>query len=1027
MLRQRAAGLLLSRALFKNSWRWQTSSASERALQYKPGETIHGFTVKEITPVPEFFLTAVKLRHEATGAKYLHVAREDSNNLFSVQFRTTPLDSTGVPHILEHTVLCGSHKYPCRDPFFKMLNRSLSTFMNAFTASDYTMYPFSTQNAKDFQNLLSVYLDAVFFPCLRELDFWQEGWRLEHENPTDSTSPLIFKGIVFNEMKGAFTDTERVFAEQLQNKLLPDHTYSVVSGGEPLNIPDLTWQQLKHFHATHYHPSNARFFTYGNLPLELHLKQIHEDALSKFECTDPQTAVPAQQRWDTPREYHITCGVDTFASDPAKQTMVSLSFLLSEITDSFESFTLSLLSSLLVDGPNSPFYKALIESKLGTDFSPDVGFNNNTRDTYFSIGLQGIAKDDVHTVKEIITKTIDEVIQKGFEPERIEALLHKLEIQMKHQSSAFGLSLASYIASCWNHDGDPADMLKIGDKISKFRQCLKDNPIFLQQKVKQYFQDNLHRMTLSMSPDEEHYERQARLENEKLRQKVKALSEEERKQIYDKGLELLKLQSKPQDASCLPALKVSDIEPSIPYTDLELAYAGKVPVQYCAQPTNGMVYFRAVSSLNTLPEELKPYVPLFCNVVTKMGCGVYNYREQAQQMELTTGGMSVSPHIVPDDSNMDSYEQAVLFSSLCLDRNMPDMMHLWSEIFNSTHFDDEERLQVLVRMIAQDLSNGIPSSGHLYASIRASRTLTPAGEVQELFSGMDQVRMMKRIAEMPDLSPILRKLSRIRKYLLLSDSLRCSVNTTPQQMSAASKEVEHFVAGIQRSKKERKAIRPHIVEKSLNPTTDGSEVSQRGCRKLVHDPTFKPCQMKTHFSLPFPVNYIGECIRTVPYMHADYARLRILARIMTAKFLHGEIREKGGAYGGGAKLSFDGVFTFYSYRDPNSLSTLATFGKAIDWAKSGKFTLEDIDEAKLSVFSAVDSPVAPSDKGMSLFLHGVSDEMRQKHREQLFAVSHSDLTNVVGRYLAIGQCTHGAAILGPENASVAKDPSWIIR
>ncbi|XP_056375480.1 presequence protease, mitochondrial [Hyla sarda] len=1024
---QYRAGLLLSRALFKNSWRWRATSASEKALQFKPGETIHGFTVKEVTPVPDLFLTAVKLNHEATGAKYLHVAREDSNNLFSVQFRTTPLDSTGVPHILEHTVLCGSKKYPCRDPFFKMLNRSLSTFMNAFTASDYTMYPFSTQNAKDFQNLLSVYLDAVFFPCLRELDFWQEGWRLEHENPTDPNSPLIFKGIVFNEMKGAFTDNERIFAQQLQNKLLPDHTYSVVSGGEPLDIPDLTWNQLKQFHATHYHPSNASFFTYGNLPLEQHLKQIQEDALSKFKSIDPHTMVPQQQRWRCPEEYHITCGVDTFASDPAKQTMVSMSFLLSDITDSFESFTLSLLSSLLVDGPNSPFYKALIEANLGTDFSPDTGFNNYTRDTYFSIGLQGVNKDHVQSVKEIITKTIQEVVEKGFETERIEALLHKLEIQMKHQSTSFGLTLASYVASSWNHDGDPVDLLKVGEKINRFRQCLKDNPTFLQEKVKQHFQNNLHTMTLSMSPDENYYEKKAQLENKKLNQKVEALTEDERKQIYEKGLELLELQSKPQDASCLPALKVSDIEPTIPHTDLELAYAGEVPVQYCAQPTNGMVYFRAISSLNTLPEELKPYVPLFCSVITKMGCGVYSYREQAQQMELTTGGMSVCPHIIPDDSNLDSYEQGVLFSSICLDRNMPDMMHLWSEIFNSPHFDDEERLRVLVRMSAQEMSNGIPDSGHTYAAIRASRTLTPAGELNELFNGMDQVRMMKRIAEMSDLTPLLRKMSRIRKSLLLSDSIRCSVNATPQQMSIAAKEVEHFLAGIHRSKKERKAIRPYIISKSLNPALVEKDGSHAGYRKLVHDPTFKPCQMKTHFSLPFPVNYIGECIRTVPYMHADYASLRVLARVMTAKFLHGEIREKGGAYGGGARLSFDGVFTFYSYRDPNSLSTLSTYCKAIEWAKSGKFTLQDLDEAKLSIFSAVDSPVAPSDKGMNLFLHGITDEMRQKHREQLFAVSHSDLIDVASRYLAIGQCTHGMAILGPENASIAKDPTWIIR
>ncbi|XP_072010102.1 presequence protease, mitochondrial isoform X2 [Engystomops pustulosus] len=1015
-------------ALFRNPWRWQATLANDRALQYKPGNIIHGFTVKEVTPVPDLFLTAIRLEHDKTGAKYLHLAREDSNNLFNVQFLTTPLDSTGVPHILEHTVLCGSEKYPCRDPFFKMLNRSLSTFMNAFTASDYTMYPFSTQNAKDFKNLMSVYLDAVFFPKLRELDFWQEGWRLEYQNPTDRNSPMIFKGVVFNEMKGVFSDNERIFIQNLQNKLLPDNTYAVVSGGEPLDIPDLTWNQLKKFHATHYHPSNARFFTYGDFPLEQHLKQIHEDALSKFDRIDPHTNVPKQQRWSSPKEYEITCGVDTMASDQAKQTMFSMSYLLSDITDSFETFTLSNLSSLLVDGPNSPFYKALIEANIGTDFTPDTGYNDSTRDTFFSIGLQGIRKEDVKTVKEIINKTFHEVIEKGFDPERIEAILHSLEIQMKNQPTNFGFIISSNLASFWNHGGNPVDLLKVSEQIEKFRQLLKEKPRFLQDKVKQYFQDNPHVMSLTMSPDEKYYEKKAEQENEKLKEKVKALTEEQKKEVYEKGLELLDLQSKPQDASCLPALKVSDIERTIQRTELEIAYAGDVPVQYCPQPTNGVVYFRAVSSLNTLPEELKPYVPLFCNVLTEMGSGVYDYRELAQQIELTTGGLTVRPHVVTDDTDMDTYEQGVLFSSFCLDRNLPDMMHLWSEIFNSPHFEDDERLQVLVRQRAQELANGIATSGQSYASTRASRTLTAAGELKELFDGMEQVQLMKRIAEMTNLSPILRKMSRIRKYLLLSDSMRCAVNATPQEMSKAAKEVEHFLLSIHRNKKERKAIRPHIVEKSINPAREGVKGSHKvATRKLVHDPTFKPCQMKTHFSMPFQVNYIGECIRTVPYMHEDFASLRLLAKIMSTKFLHSEIREKGGAYGGGANMGVDGVFLFYSYRDPNSLSTLKSFEKSVDWAKSGNFNLQDLEEGKLSIFSTVDAPVAPANKGTAQFLNGVTDDIRQKHREQLFAATHCDLVNVANKYLTLGKRTHGTAILGPENANIAKDPSWIMR
>uniref|UniRef100_A0A8C5XKD5 Presequence protease, mitochondrial n=1 Tax=Microcebus murinus TaxID=30608 RepID=A0A8C5XKD5_MICMU len=1008
--------------------RWSSSRACERALQYKVGEKIHGFTVNQVTSVPELFLTAVKLSHDNTGARYLHLAREDTNNLFSVQFRTTPMDSTGVPHILEHTVLCGSQKYPCRDPFFKMLNRSLSTFMNAFTASDYTLYPFSTQNPRDFQNLLSVYLDAVFFPRLRELDFWQEGWRLEHENPSDPQSPLIFKGVVFNEMKGVFTDNERIFSQHLQNRLLPDHTYSVVSGGDPLCIPELTWAQLKQFHATHYHPSNARFFTYGNFPLDQHLEQIHEEALSKFQKIEPSTSVPAQKPWDEPKEFQITCGPDSFATDPAKQTTVSVSFLLPDITDTFEAFTLSLLSSLLIAGPNSPFYKALIESGLGTDFSPDVGYNGYTREAYFSVGLQGIAEQDVETVRTLIDRTVDGVVEKGFEDDRIEALLHKLEIQMKHQSTSFGLTLTSHIASCWNHDGDPVELLQLGDLLVKFRQCLKDNPKFLQEKVKQYFKNNQHKLTLSMRPDDKYHEKQAQMEAEKLKQMVGSLSPKDKQLIYEKGLELRTEQSKPQDASCLPALKVSDIEPTMPITELHVVMAaGDTPVQYCAQPTNGVVYFRAFSSLNTLPEELRPYVPLFCSVLTKMGCGSLDYRQQAQQMELKTGGMTVSPHVLPDDSHLDTYEQGVLFSSLCLDRNLPDMMHLWTEIFNSPRLEEEDRFRVLVRMTAQELSNGVPDSGHLYAAIRAGSSLTPAGGLQETFGGMDQVRLMKSVSEMADITPVLRKLPLIQKHLLNCNNMRCSVNATPQQMAPAEQAVGSFLRSLRRS--QREPAHPHVVEK---PAHGGSDGNRQACgsqmvRKLITDPAFKPCPTKTHFLLPFAVNYVGECVRTVPYSNPDHASLKILARLMTAKFLHTEIREKGGAYGGGAKLSHSGVFTLYSYRDPNSVETLQAFRKAVDWAKSGKFTQQDIDEAKLSVFASVDAPVAPSDKGMDHFLYGLSNEAKQVHRERLFAVTRDSLVAVSHAYLGTASSTRSWAILGPENAEIAKDPSWVTR
>ncbi|XP_062260148.1 presequence protease, mitochondrial [Platichthys flesus] len=1005
----------------QSAWRLKSTSA-ERALQYRAGQKIHGFTVREVAPVPDLFLTAVKLTHDRTGAQYLHAARDDSNNLFSVLLRTTPMDSTGVPHILEHTVLCGSEKYPCRDPFFKMLNRSLSTFMNAFTASDYTMYPFSTQNGKDFQNLLSVYLDAVFFPCLREQDFCQEGWRLENEEPTDPSSPLVFKGVVFNEMKGVFSDNERVYAQHLQNKLYPDHTYSVVSGGEPLVIPDLTWEQLKQFHATHYHPSNARFFTYGDLPLEQHLQQIEEEALSRFQRIEPNTEVPPQPHWSSPREDHVTCSPDALAPDPARQNSLCVSYLLGDITDTFEGFTVSLLSELMISGPNSPFYKALIEPKIGSDFSSVVGYDGSTKEASFSIGLQGMAEEDTERVKQIISQTMDHIIQNGFEEERIEALLHKIEIQMKHQSTNFGLSLASYIASAWNHDGDPVQLLQISGSVAKFKQALVDNPRFLQDKVKHYFKENTHRLTLSMSPDEAYLEKQAKAEEEKLQRKIQALSDSDRKEIHEKGLELLAAQSETQDVSCLPALKMSDIEPKINPTTVQMGSAGGVPVQFCEQPTNGLVYFRAMCSLNTLPEDLRLYVPLFCSVITRMGSGDLDYRQQAQQMELRTGGMSVSPQVVPDSTQLDMYEQGVLLFSSCLERNVPHMFQLWSDIFNSPRFEDEERLRVLVMRAAQELANGISYSGHMYAMTRAGRHLTPAGDLQETFGGMEQVKFMKRIAETSDLTQVIRTLPRIKKHLLNPDNMRCAVNTTPQKLSDTATQLESFIQDVAGNRKQRKPVRANILERPLDPLDESGP-----SRKLICEQNFQPCQMKTFFQMPFPVNFVSEIIRTVPFTHEDYASLSVLARMMTAKYLHGEIREKGGAYGGGARMGGGGLFTFYSYRDPNSVQTLSAFRKGVDWAKSGPFTQQDIDEAKLSIFSAVDAPVAPADKGSGRFLSGTTDEMKQSHRERLFAVSHQNLVDVAERYLSPGQRTCGVSILGPENETIKKDPSWIVK
>ena len=422
-------------------------------MPYKVGQTIHGFEVERITRVDELQLTAIELEHKATKAKHLHVARADSNNVFSVGLRTVPPDNSGVPHILEHTTLCGSQRYPARDPFFNMLTRSLATFMNAFTASDFTMYPFATINPKDFDNLLSVYLDAVFFPKLARHDFLQEGWRLEHTVTADQTSPIVFKGVVYNEMKGALSSSDDLFVTRAGQALCEGGVYHNYSGGDPPHIPSLTYEALKRFHSELYHPSNARFYTYGDLPLDHHLAAIETNVLQHFTVKTDIAPVPKQPRWVTPRTVQLTGPPDAMAVDSDRSAKVSIAYLLNDVRDTNEVFALRILSSLLVSGPSSPFYQSLIESGLGSDFAPNTYYDAHGNEASFAVGLTGVSTADIGKVVEAIKSTFESVASKPFDSEQIESILHQVELSLKHQSTKFGLNLVSSISSAWVHGG----------------------------------------------------------------------------------------------------------------------------------------------------------------------------------------------------------------------------------------------------------------------------------------------------------------------------------------------------------------------------------------------------------------------------------------------------------------------------------------------------------------------------------------------------------------------------------------------
>ncbi|XP_060572656.1 presequence protease, mitochondrial-like, partial [Ruditapes philippinarum] len=517
--------------------------------------------------------------------------------------------------------------------------------------------------------------------------------------------------------------------------------------------------------------------------------------------------------------------------------------------------------------------------------------------------------------------------------------------------------------------------------------------------------DNSHRLTVVMSPDEEYDEKRKTKEQDKLRSCIQKLSDTDKEKIFELGKELQTTQNAVEDLSCLPCIRLNEIDKKIVLEPTESTEFDGIPVQYSAQPTNQVAYIKMVSFLDQVPEEMKIYVPLFTNIITKMGAGIYDYKQLSHQIELYTGGLNAQTLVSPDPSDSLGYDQGVHFSSYCLEGNFDRMLDLWTEIFDRSNVRDSGRLQTLIKMSAAELAAGLSNAGHNYAMIHSASSLTPASQLSEQFSGVTQASVMKRVAELEDNSKIMEHLIELGHEILNKNNLKLCINATPDFMPTALEKVEEFINSLHGHRKPE-----HHFVKPLKPHT-------------THVTKFEAKSQKTQIELPFSVNYMSKSVKIVPYTHTDFASLRVLSRLLSWKFLHREIREKGGAYGGGATCS-NGILSFFSYRDPNSMETLEVFDRSIQWAANGDFSDTDVDEAKIAVFQQSDKPVPPGQIGSTLFLSNISDGMRQEARNQLFGVTKENLIEAAQEYLLPGNRPSSLSFLGPENSNISGNKEW---
>ena len=878
------------------------------------------------------------LVHSATGARHVHLSNADSENTFSVAFKTVPQDSSGVAHVLEHTVLCGSARYPVRDPFFSMLKRSLSTFMNAFTASDWTMYPFSTQNRKDFYNLMEVYLDAAFFPRLDELSFRQEGQRLEFEAAVEKGEPpgLAYKGVVYNEMKGAMSSPSQVMGRSILNALYPETTYRHNSGGDPAEIPHLSYTQLVDFHRRHYHPSNAFFYTYGNLPLGDHLGFIQEKVLRRFGRIDPGTDVAAQPRWEKPKTAVYTYPLDP-SEDTARKSQVCLAWLSADIKDSFEVLSLTLLEQILMGNAASPLRKALIDSGIGSALCDAAGFDGDNRDTLFACGLKDVDAADAARIETLIMTVLGGLVQDGIDPELVESAVHQLEFHRKEVTNSpypYGLKLLLFFSGSWFHGGDPIGSLACDADLARIRKAFEKGPFF-ENCIRKYFLDNTHRVLLTLKPDQTLAQREAERTAAELEKIRLQLTDAEKGRIRAQADALRRLQEDREDLSVLPTLELADIPPEVRCVAECTRYDLAPAVAYDGA-TGGIFYLAGAAGAGAVPAEMLPLVPFFCYAVPQVGTARRSYAEMAQRIDRYTGSVRMAANSRRSFTGNSPAVPFVSVSGKCLGRNRDAMFDIVQELMFEHAFTDLSRLKNLLLEYRAGLEAMVVQNGHRLAISLASRNFSAAAGLAEMWHGVHQVRTIKRLTDGLDrqkLSTLADQLSGIGRRLFAADNFRMALVGEKDDLASAAPAVRS------------------ILKDAKGHDDSGFALTQP---PGIGDPP------REGWYTSSAVSFVARTFETVRMEHADAPALAVISKILRSMYLHREVREKGGAYGGFALYNpEDGLFSFASYRDPHIVATLGAFDGAMAFIRSGDFTPEDIKEAVLQVCSEIDKPDPP--------------------------------------------------------------------
>ena len=909
------------------------------------------------------------LRHKKSGARVLLMENNDNNKVFSIGFRTPPEDSTGVPHILEHSVLCGSKNFPVKDPFVELVKGSLNTFLNAMTYSDKTVYPVASCNDKDFQNLMHVYMDAVFYPNIYQHDeiFRQEGWSYNLESEDDA---LTYNGVVYNEMKGAFSSPEGVLDRVILNALFPDNTYANESGGDPDVIPELTYEQFLDFHRKYYHPSNSYIYLYGDMDMVEKLNWLDEMYLSDFDVQEIDSTIAFQEPFDHVKDIEMSYSISS--NEPEENnTFLSYNKVIGTSLDKELYQAFQVLDYALLSAPGAPLKKALLDAGIGKDILGS--YDNGIYQPMFSVVAKNANPEQKDEFVSVVEKTLSDIVKNGMDEKSLLAGINYNEFRYREADFGNypkGLMYGLQMFDSWLYDEEkPFLHVEATETFEFLKTQVKEG--YFEQLIQTYLLDNTHGAIVVVKPEKG---RTARLDKEleaKLQAYKNSLSKQEVDKLVAATHQLVEYQESEdslEDQEKIPVLKREDISREIaPIYNEVLDYAG-TPVIYHEIETNGIGYVDLVFDLSSVSQEMLPYVGILQAVLGVIDTENYGYGELFNEINVHTGGIGTSLEMYADVTKAKEKEFRTTFEmkAKALYPKLPVAFEMMQEILTQSKLDDEKRLREILAMTKSRLQMRFQSAGHVTAATRAMSYLSPLSKWKELTAGIAYYEVIKRIEENfeAEKETLIANLKRLAKMLFRADNMMVSYTAAREGL-------------------------------------EGLETLVCECKKTLFtepvetEPCVIFCEKKNEgFKTSSKVQYVARVGNFLDEGFDYTGALQVLKVILSYDYLWQNVRVKGGAYGCMCNFSKLGEGYFMSYRDPNLEKTNKVYEGVVKYIKEFSASERDMTKYIIGTISNIDQPMTPvakGDRSMNLYMNRITEEMIREERNQILEATEEDI------------------------------------